>query len=214
MTAPSQTQFIKSQVQLPIEILQQHKYLQLFMDIFYVNRIPFLITKTSKINYITVSHLKNRSKKLIIKAINMIKRTYLTRDFIITDYHTDNEFDVDDIRLILPLCQLQVCVRGEHVPRIERSVRTVKEHCRSTCHTVPYPKYTMLMVISLIQNIVQWLNAFPFKVGISEEMVLETIVTGASKSNFNRKRIPFGEYAMIYTGTENNIKSRTVSVMK
>ena len=48
MTAPSQTQFIKSQVQLPIKILQQHKYLQLFMDIFNVNRIPFLIAKTRK----------------------------------------------------------------------------------------------------------------------------------------------------------------------
>ena len=81
MTGPSQTQFINSQVRLPIEILQQHKYLQLFMDVFYVNRILFLITKTSKINCITPSHLKNRSKELIIKAINIIKRTYLTRGF-------------------------------------------------------------------------------------------------------------------------------------
>ena len=31
----------------------------------------------------------------------MIKRTYLTRGFIITDYHVNKEFDVDDIRLIL-----------------------------------------------------------------------------------------------------------------
>ena len=44
-TASSQTQFINCQVQLPIEILQHHKHLQLFMDIFYVNRISFLITK-------------------------------------------------------------------------------------------------------------------------------------------------------------------------
>ena len=60
-TASSQTQFINCQVQLPIEILQHHKYLQLFMDIFYVNRIPFLITKTSKVNYVTVSPFKNRT---------------------------------------------------------------------------------------------------------------------------------------------------------
>ena len=43
-TVSSQTQFIKCQVQLPIEILQHHKHLQLFMDIFYVNRIPFLLS--------------------------------------------------------------------------------------------------------------------------------------------------------------------------
>ena len=96
------------------------------MDIFYVNRIPFLITKENIVNYITVSHLKNRSKTLIIKSINMVKRTYLTRGFKISDYHSDNEFDNDDIRLILLSGQLQVCAQGEHVPRIERAVRTVK----------------------------------------------------------------------------------------
>ena len=139
-------------------MLQHHKHLQLFMDIFYVNRIPLLITKPNKVNYITVSHLKNRSKKIIIKAINIIKRTYLTRWFKITDYHSDKKIDNDDIKLVLLLSQLQDCAKGEHVPRIERAVRTVKEWCRSTCHAVPYSKYTMLMVISLIQNMVKWLN--------------------------------------------------------
>ena len=117
-TASRQTQFINCQVQLPIAIFQHHKYLKLFMDMFYVNRIPFLITKPNKVNYITVSHLKNRSKKIIIKAINMVKRTYLTRGFKISDYHSDNEFDNDDIRLILLPGQLQVCAKDEYVPRI------------------------------------------------------------------------------------------------
>ena len=103
-----------------------------------------------------------------------------------------------------------MCAKGEHVPRIERSIRTVKEWCRSICHTVPYPKYTMLMVISLTQNMVKWFSAFPSKGGILEEMSPETIVTGASKLDFNRKIIPFGGYVMTYTGTENNMNSRTV----
>ena len=84
----------------------------------------------------------------------MIKRTYLTRWFKITYYHSDNEFDNNDIMLIL-FGELQVCAKGEHVPRIEWVVRTVKERCRSTCHAIPYPKYTMLMVISLVQNMVK-----------------------------------------------------------
>ena len=92
-------------------------------------------------------------------------------------------------------------------------MRTVKESSRSTCHDIPYPKYTMLMAISLVQNIVKWLNVLPSKGGISEEMSPETIVTGASKPDFNRKGIPFCGYAMVYTGTENNMNSRTVSVI-
>ena len=83
----------------------------------------------------------------------------------------------------------------------------------STCHDIPYPKYTILMVISLVQNMVKWLNPFPSKGGISEKRSPETIVTDASKPDFNRKGIPFGGYTMVYTGTENNMISRTVSVI-
>ena len=66
------------------------------------------------------------------------------------------------------------------------------------------------MVMSLVQKMVKCLNAFPSKGVISEEMSPETIVTSASKPDFNRKGIPFGGYAMAYTGTENNMNSRTV----
>ena len=52
------------------------------------------------------------------------------------------------------------------------------------------------------------MNTFPSKGVISEEMSPETIVTGTSKQG-NRKIIPFGGYAMIYTGTENNMNSNS-----
>ena len=57
------------------------------------------------------------------------------------------------------------------------------------------------MIISLIHNMVKRLNAFPSKGGISEEASPETIVTGASKPDFNRKIISFGGYTMVYTDT-------------
>ena len=60
---------------------------------------------------------------------------------------------------------------------------------------------------------VKRLNAFPSKGGISEEASPETIVTGASKPYFNRKRIPFGWYALVYTDTENDVNNRTVPII-
>ena len=41
----------------------------------------------------------------------------------------------------------------------------------------------------------------------------ETIVTSSSKPDFNRKRNTFGIYAIIYTGTGNNMNSRRVPVI-
>ena len=58
----------------------------------------------------------------------------------------------------------------------------------STCHAIPYPKCTILMVILLVQNMVKWLNAFPSNGGILVERSPETIVTGAIKPGFNRKK--------------------------
>ena len=71
----------------------------------------------------------------------------------------------------------------------------------------------MLMVISLVQNMVKWLNAFPSKGEISEEMSLEAIVIGASKPDFNRNINPLGGYTMVYIGTENNMNSRIVPTL-
>ena len=54
---------------------------------------------------------------------------YLTRGFTITDVYGDNEFDVDDYKTIFLPPRLHICAKGEHVPTIERSIRTIKERC-------------------------------------------------------------------------------------
>ena len=64
-----------------------------------------------------------------------------------------------------------------------------------------------------MQNMVKWLSAFPFKDGILAETSSETIVTGTSKPDFNRERIPFDWYVMVYIGTESNMNNRTVPVI-
>ena len=92
---------------------------------------------------------------------------------------------------------------------IEWSGRRIKERCRSTCHGLPYRQYPRLMTRSLLKHVVQWLNAFPlqrsrYAVGLS------TIVMGMPQTDFNKSRLPFGSYAMVYVGTRNDTTNRSV----
>ena len=40
-----------SNMALPISVSQQHKQITMYIDIFYVNRIPFFLSKTGKLNF-------------------------------------------------------------------------------------------------------------------------------------------------------------------
>ena len=89
-------------------------------------------------------------------------------------------------------------------------MRTVKERTRSTCIGLPYKRITILMVRSLIEAITEVINALPSKNGISRTLSPSTIVEGKPKFDFSRAMIAFGSYALVYVGTMNNMKSRSV----
>ena len=66
------------------------------------------------------------------------------------------------------------------------------------------------MTQHLVESRVTWLNRFPSKSGISTTLSPTSIVLGHPKPDMQRKRIPFGAYAMVYTSTSNDMKARSV----
>jgi hypothetical protein len=206
---PISNQAIK-RVPLPLPIQQEHSHLDLFADFFFVNKIPFLHTKSGNINFLTADNTKSRGTKSIIHTLSSVHRLYSTRGFHIDNIHADNEFNIPALHDALLPTNFRIYATGEHVGAIERSVRTVKERCRSICHTLPYRKFTKLMTIRLIDTAIFWLNAFPSKNGVSDFLSPSSIVQGHNKPDFNHKTIVFGSYAMVFVGTQNNMKARSV----
>ena len=103
--------------------------------------------------------------------------------------------------------------RAEHVPPIERSVRTIKKRSRSTCSGLPFKRITILMVRSLIEAITEVLDAFPSKNGISDTLSPATIIEGKPKFDFIRAMISFGAYALVYVKTSNDMKPRAIPII-
>ena len=70
---------------------------------------------------------------------------------------------------------------------------------------MPYKRYTRLTTRSLLECIVHSRNSFPKKFIISKRLGANTILLVN-----NMKRIFFGSYDMVYTGTKNNVKHRNI----
>ena len=51
---------------------------------------------------------------------------------------------------------------------------------------------------------------FPSSNSIDDKYSPANIVDGSSNSDYNKKRLPFGAYAMVYFGTKNTMAQRAV----
>jgi hypothetical protein len=79
-------------VKVPKELLKLHKEVFLTTDIFFVNKIPFLLTISRNICFTAVNHLADRTVPHIFEACKEIYQFYLQRGFHITAVHADDEF--------------------------------------------------------------------------------------------------------------------------
>jgi hypothetical protein len=97
-------------------------------------------------------------RESIMKGIGNVKGLYIKRGFRIRLGLMDNEFqplraDFADLGI-----DLNVTANDEHVPEVERYIRTVKERTRATYNTLPFKKIPTPMLVEMVQASVFWLN--------------------------------------------------------
>ena len=208
-TAPSQKRDTSSQVQLNDIKFDIDKRIKLYIDIMYISGIFFLHTKSKDLDYITIHYLPDKKIPTIAKKLKYVVKRYISRGFTITDVFGDNEFNHDKYRSLFMPANLHVCATGEHVPIIERSIRTVKERARSATVELPFETIPRIMIISLLEGVERWINAFPTSNISHNSLSPATIVEGRQNPRDDVLRIPFGLYALVYTGTSNTMNSRS-----
>ena len=99
MICPKSRVFGKAQqIPLPLPISKNYKDVQIHVDFFFVNSLPFLHTKSEKLNFLTVERMHNRTKSAIIGSILDTISLYKHRGFDVTYMHGDGEFNMDDLK--------------------------------------------------------------------------------------------------------------------
>ena len=200
---------------IPFDVAAQCLDIVLCIDLMFVNNLPFLITISRKINFITAHVLPNRKAKSLLGALTETIGLYHKRGLRITTIHGDNEFEPLRTKLSSDLhCDLDICGEDDHVPEIERCIRTVKERTRCTYNSTPFTQYPPKMLSEMIFSSIFWLNSFPSSNGISSTISPRTIVTGCGPIDFNKHcQIEFGEYVQTHDSHTNDMSPRTTGAI-
>jgi len=100
---------------------------------------------------------------------------------------------------------LNTTARDEHVPEIERYIRTIKERIRVTTSSLTFEQLPHQLIVEIAYNAVSWLNCFPHKEGIHNTLSPRTIVTG-SKIDYNKHcKLQFRTYVQMHEQHNNSL---------
>ena len=93
--------------------------------------------------------------------------------------NADIELKSETIDELVEDSMMNWCSKKEHVPKIERKIKVIKERIRAfyakLSHIKKIPKQ---MIIGLVYEVTKWLNLFPVSNSVSDIYSPRTIVTG------------------------------------
>ena len=204
-------------INIEAPLLAKDRFDDLDVDFMYVQGKPYLLTSSRKIIFQTMQSFnriskiaKNkkityrRGKKDIIEGLNKVIKLYTD----IETLHADGEFRKVENSVNTTV---ECCAADEHVDRIERQIRVVKERTRCYWISLPYRKAPKVMIDENLFDINEWLNAYPYKHGISNKYSPAAIMQGKGPVDVSTLRVTFGAYCEVYNGTDNMNKERKVS---
>ena len=199
-------------IAVPPHILQHHSNVTLCIDFFYVQRICFLHCISRTLGFRHTIPVDDRSKDTMLAFLTQVLRTYIARGFRIQAIHADREFEC--IRNDIAPIALQTRTTNGHVPEVERSIRTMKEDCRSIVHGLPFQRLPKAMIQALVTEIHSTLNFLP-RLGqpLLEHTSPATIVTGAPRIDYASLKFEFGAYVQIFDRTTNDLRARTLGAI-
>jgi len=116
----------------------------------FVNTVPFLVTISRNLKFGTIEVLPNRKITSILKGIKKVKDIYAKRGFRVTLGMMDNEFEHLRANFVNLGLELNVVANDEHVPEVERYIRTIKERTRSVYNMLPYKRMPARMLVEMV----------------------------------------------------------------
>jgi hypothetical protein len=134
----------------------------------FVNGVPFLVSVARGLNLVTTKFTPSRTAKQLAAGITLMI------EFQVGTVLMDNEFE--KLQNLVPILAINKTAVKEHVPKVKRKIRLIKERGRGILNTLLFKKMHRLMLIELVYHMVLWLNAFPTNSGVSETLSPRKIV--------------------------------------
>ena len=188
---------LKDYINVPKELKLKHESIELCIDIMCVQGQAFLVAMSKHIHLLICKWIPDRKKLTMAEAIDESFRLYNRAGFQITDIHCDTEFKCLEAELTDDEnhnIRMHWVPKNQHVPEIERAIRTMKERIRALWNAMVHRRIPKVMIISLVYRQVKWLNSFPPKGGTSACYSPRTIM-GATPIDYETHcKFSFGAY--------------------
>jgi hypothetical protein len=147
------------------------------------------------------------------KALVGIIKFYRQRGFRIQECHGDGEFEPLRADLADAQARLNITAEDEHVPEVERYIRTIKERVRATYNTLPFKRMPGTMIVEMVHASNFWLNMFPAHDGVSATQSPRRIMTGQRGDYALHCGLQNGEYAQVHESHDNTMNTRTTGAI-
>jgi hypothetical protein len=213
-------------VTIDVQTAEHEKHnIVLAVDVMSFTGLSFLVTVSRSIRFITASLLTDRKKKTLVQALIQVANVYKGKRHKLSEMNFmehnqpvhiilgDNEFEAMRVDMESMGIAVNIMAKEEHVPEIERQQRVIKERASAVIQTLSYQNIPRKMRISLIHNVVYWLNNVP-KMG--QDYSPRDLIFGEQVLNYNTVcRIPFGAYAQVHDDQSitNTMESRTTGAV-
>ena len=194
----------------PLRMSNTRKTQDLYVDLMFVNQIPFMVSVLSESEVVQVNRMRAKNDVEIHKEL-MRQMKYPERFGIsIGTAHIDGESAVNSDYVKDRIRNIDSRGGGSHVPAVERKIRTIKERVRAVLNMLPYG-ITEAMEEWLIKSAVYKINLIPTRNSILFESPRERLM-GKRISVKTDLKHGFGDYVHVHNAVfDNSMKSRTAA---
>lgn len=139
--------------------------------------------------------------------------TYLRRKFAVNNVAGDNEFSSVEAWLSDMGKGLSMVVRGQHMPEVERHIRTLKERCQAAFNTLPFNALPSRMAMVLVYAMTFRLHVFPNARGLTQDISSPELVSGDKLAAIKHCALPFGTYVRTHQEHDNSMATCTIGAI-
>ena len=198
----------KSELQEEISVLNaQLKVDQImFVDLMFVNSIPYLVSVFKPLEYVSVSKLAKKDilsiYNTVINHVNSIRKHGLNITMLRVDGESAISTDWFNSKINAEGIILDTTGAGEAVSVVERKIRQIKERFRGISNTLPF-KLTETLETWLVKYVVSRIVLVPTKNSI--EFVSPREKLWGRRINVDKElKHGFGDYVQVHSSVVNN----------
>ena len=161
-TTPSRV--VRDVVEVPPELLNKHRAIELYFDVFKINNMPYFAT-ISNIYFQTSEYAKSSKVVTYRNLFIRVCQIYDRAGFVVVRCACDREFL--PLTKYFPKLHFNIATAKEHVPQAERNNRVIQERVRAIVHASPFDCFPRIFIHCMASEAANMLNYFPNKHGIS-----------------------------------------------